>query len=590
MATWWNAEFGRYQGRIAISDAPDGSYVYQLGHALPGIIAGVNEGDYHKIEQTADFSGVKLLRATIRTRPIPNAFLYIIYWQIMLGIDGVHDMVLPFDSEPRVYRDIVIPTFDLPPGTATLYFKLILAGVPRPGGYEFELAGAEIDAVEEDTSDYNPGIANRIPEPGADKIHPFRWITFDLFDTGPDGVDLNRTTVKVAGEVIYENGSFVGSWAGSSTVDDVGYGKRFSCAPGPSYGSDNEVLVEVESAVIGGLNATLVTSWTFHTIDFTRPHVASAFQLSPRSVRVTFSEEMRRLDDGDASDALNVANYTIELISDPPAVIPQVIGVIPDDDVASVILLLSDDVTHKTTYRVVVANVHDTSMNVIDDPKSATFSTITRTDVLGRDWWLIRKLPAGLVETDTKLGGILRKFIACLQILFDELLADIDGWPEIFDPDLAPEQFVDAMLEDLGNPFPFVLDENTKRQLALLLVPLYQQKGTDQGMIDAIRLFLGIDVTIVSPGLDDIWTLDESELDVDTNLGTADLRTIYSFDVISPIALTEEQRQQIRAIVAYMRRAPTHLRFIIEPDPPPLVPDHWELGLSELETESTLHE
>jgi hypothetical protein len=123
----------------------------------------------------------------------------------------------------------------------------------------------------------------------------------------------------------------------------------------------------------------------------------------------------------------------------------------------------------------------------------------------------------------------------------------------------------------------------------LLLVSLYQTKGTDQGMVDAIRLFLDIEVQIFLVGLDEIWTLDESELDIDTYLGSSDIRLLYSFDVISPVILTEEQRKMIRTIVAYMRRAPTHLRYIIEPPDLPETPDHWELGLSELDDTTILH-
>lgn len=593
MATWWDAEAGTHQGRIRVPDAPDGSFVYQFGHALAGTMAKVTDGDLHAIAQAVDFAGIKTVRATIRTRPIALSNLILkARWRFQFGVTGADAFSIPTgERNIRTYRDVTIPVANLPPGPANLYFQLDLEGASGPFKYEIELPGIELDQIEEDTTELRPGIGNRIPEPDWREVPIYSPISFILFDTGSDGVDLNNTTIEVDGLLIFENGSFVNGWdVTGSQATPTSYGFSFLCWPPSAYASDADVTVVVMSSYVGGPIGSFHDKWMFHTVDVTRPYVVSATQLEARSVRVTFNEPMRRLDDGDAGDALNPSSYVLELVSEPPAVVPEIVAVVPDDDAASVILLLSDDVTHKTTYRVVVSNVRDISNNVLDTPNSAEFLTTTRLDVPGRNWWLIRKLPAGLVETDTKLGGILRKFVQCLQVLFDELLADIDEWPEIIDPELAPEQFVDAMLEDLGNPFPFVLDETTKRQLAMLLVPLYQQKGTDQGMIDAIRLFIGIEVQIVSPGLDGIWMLDESELDIDTDLGTADLKTIYSFDVISPVNLTDEQRLKIRAIVAYMRRAPTHLRFIIEPELPPPIPDHWELGLSDLDDTTYLHD
>jgi phage tail-like protein len=61
--------------------------------------------------------------------------------------------------------------------------------------------------------------------------------------------------------------------------------------------------------------------------------------------------------------------------------------------------------------------------------------------------------------------GDLFRFIACLQEVTGLLLANVDRWPDIFDPERAPEAFVDLILRDLGNPFPFELDAMGKRRL-----------------------------------------------------------------------------------------------------------------------------
>ena len=62
----------------------------------------------------------------------------------------------------------------------------------------------------------------------------------------------------------------------------------------------------------------------------------------------------------------------------------------------------------------------------------------------------------------------------------------------------------------------------------------------------------------------------------------------YAFDVKVGRVLTSTERKHLRAIVNYMKPAHTHFVNLIEPLPP-IVPDHWELGLSELGETATLH-
>jgi len=254
-----------------------------------------------------------------------------------------------------------------------------------------------------------------------------------------------------------------------------------------------------------------------------------------------------------------------------------------------VVIEVADPLTNGATYQVAALGVADLSGNVIEAPNNAAiFIPDTCPAVPGRSYSLLSRLPQ--INRDVDETGDLRKFIACFQVVFDELLCDIDRWTDILDVDLAPEAFVDAMLADLGNPFGSVVVTLTqKRKLVRLLVPLYRQKGTDVGMVNAIRLLTGAEVTITAVGFDGIWKLGISLLGIDTVVGTDDLEQLYSFDVVSPETLTETQRARIRTAVAFMRRAPCHLRSIVEPTAPSPTPDHWELGLSLLGTETILH-
>lgn len=145
------------------------------------------------------------------------------------------------------------------------------------------------------------------------------------------------------------------------------------------------------------------------------------------------------------------------------------------------------------------------------------------------------------------------------------LLADIDRWVEIFDIDRAPESFVDAMLEDLGNPFAFDLTLNQKRKLVKVLVSIYKLKGTEPGIVSVLRFFLGVESNLIEFNDEDTWVLGDDELGIETFLGTSDQASIYSFDVEVDRELTEEERRLLREIVDYMKPGHTHHVRTIEP-------------------------
>ena len=152
----------------------------------------------------------------------------------------------------------------------------------------------------------------------------------------------------------------------------------------------------------------------------------------------------------------------------------------------------------------------------------------------------------------------------------------------------APEGFLDLVLHDLGNPFPFDLGELDKRRLASVLVEMYRQKGTAVGIENAIRFFLGIDITAITPFNGSTLVLGESELGVDWELGPSDQFARYAFDVEVDIPLSTTERSQIRHIVDYLKPAHTHFVDLVEPSPPAFI-DHWELGSSELGVTTELH-
>jgi len=121
-----------------------------------------------------------------------------------------------------------------------------------------------------------------------------------------------------------------------------------------------------------------------------------------------------------------------------------------------------------------------------------------------------------------------------------------------------------------------------------VLSEMYRQKGTALGIKNAVRFFLGIEIEAITGLAATALVLGVSELGVDWELGPSERFARYAFDVKVGRALTTKERKHLRAIVNYLKPAHTHFVNLIEPIAA-TVADHWELGVSEMETESVLH-
>ncbi|MCC6647894.1 MAG: phage tail protein, partial [Polyangiaceae bacterium] len=161
-------------------------------------------------------------------------------------------------------------------------------------------------------------------------------------------------------------------------------------------------------------------------------------------------------------------------------------------------------------------------------------------------------------------------------------------FPDVFDLERAPEGFLDVILRDLGDPFPFELDTLGKRRLASVLVEMYRQKGTAVGVKNAVRFFLGVDIDAITPLAAAAMVLGESELDLNWELGPSDRFARYAFDLKVGRVLAAKERRQLRAIVDYLKPAHTHFVNLVEPLPPPSF-DDWELGESLVGVSTDLH-
>lgn len=184
--------------------------------------------------------------------------------------------------------------------------------------------------------------------------------------------------------------------------------------------------------------------------------------------------------------------------------------------------------------------------------------------------------------------GDLRKFVSCLQEVTDELLAEVDRFSDLFYIERAPEDFVDLILQDLGNPFKFDLLVIEKRRLAATLLDMYKLRGTAPGIKNAVRFFLGLEIHIV-PHAANVVTLGKSQLDMDWILGPSEEFARYAFDVMVDQKLTGSQRRHLTKLVSGLRPAHTHFIDLKEPEKPEAT-TFWILGVGKLGAASMLEQ
>jgi phage tail-like protein len=443
---------------------------------------------------------------------------------------------------------------------------------------ELELPTLTIGAVAAIVASSRPLLANRDPGPGETGVPLRTTVALEVLDPGVDGVDRAATKVWIDGVVAFDGAqvtplspAFAGARAAVLETADT---LRIELGPVVPFASQTRVTVRVVSRTKGG-TAALDETYGFELEDRTAPKLVAGVALDARTIRLAFDEAVEVLD----ASAISIA------ARDAPAVPLAVIGAVATDTTVDV--AVSTEMTPDARYRVAANGLADLAGN----PTAAPWNVVViagfrppRPAARRFDLWSM--LPKHNRRSDTT--GDLARFIACLQEVTDLLLADVDRFADIFDLERAPEPFLDLILRDLGNPFPFDLDTLAKRRLAAVLVEMYRQKGTAPGIRNAIRFFLGVDISAITGLAESALVLGESELGVDWELGPSDRFARYAFSVVVARVLAAQERKQLRAIVEYLKPAHTHFVDLVEPVAP-IVADDWEIGVSELGASSWLH-
>lgn len=443
-------------------------------------------------------------------------------------------------------------------------------------------------------------LLNRDPEPAEQSVPRSTLVSLEVADDCGADVDLATARVWVrrgaaAEQLAFDAGAFQPGYDGPGSAYSqplVGL-LRVALDPTSDFASEQVVTVRVHAQNTDFFAPeTLDQSYAFAVEDFTPPQLVSALAVGLRAVRATFDEPMTAADEGNEDDALNPAGYTLTRL-----VAPSVEAWAASVDKVSEVefeVTFDTELSPGRRYLLTALGIEDANGNPIPVPGSSVeFVAYEPPYPAERDFCLYESLPEMNRQEDVTED--LAKLCAVLQEPTDLVLAEIDGFAEILDPDLAPEQYLDAMLADLGCTLSFVpsLSVIDKRRLLRVWTAACLIKGTERSIVDLVRFFLGVECWTDEFVDGAVMLLGESELGSDGTDGTWILGPSgsflrFAFTVVVQQALEQWQRDRIAEIVHFLRPAHTHFMGVVEPTTPPTI-DHLELGLSELGHNWLLH-
>lgn len=391
-------------------------------------------------------------------------------------------------------------------------------------------------------------VIQRDPQPDEAGIPVGTSLAFVVVDLDGDPLATPAPTiqfdVRVRGTLVgqYVAGVWVpasGDWSGAAgpvwpALPFAGWWVTLDQTAPPLFTSEEvvPVLVEIVAPLgwghapwghfpwghgLGG-GTPVQVAWSFECQDLTPPRLLAIEGIGTHSARATFDDAMTTSGVGSVLDpgAWTVARENVD--PDVGASLSVVAVAAVAGDPMSFDLTFQWEQTPGCPYRGTVAGtVEDDAGNPMDPAYcSATWTGYAWPAVAGRDWSYWRHM-LPLIDREMDATQDLRRLANIIQEVLDLLLREVDRFTDQFDPDLATDAEIDAMLFDLGNPFAWsdlALTALQRRRLVRELVPIYKLKGTAPGIEGVCRTLLGIEVRVVDY-ISDTWCLGLSALGTD---------------------------------------------------------------------------
>lgn len=541
----FTVDAGVYQGRIqnpVNHTVATGSWTYVLGHDLKNQVHTLMDGDGITVEQSEDLNDAVEARVFAKVRMGETALPAGWKWVFQIEVDGTDtftfDLEAPLISpgEELVMSDdgFGINVANVVSGNnVDMKYSLFLDG-PAATQIDAELPAIYIDAVSYDEFSDAIYLTGKIPETADINVTTSSFARLVIASTTGAAIVTADTEVYVRGTLAYDGGAggFQTGFSGTAT-SGFGVGTTdlylFIDLSAQTFTSEEVVTVRVVSETTGGAD-TIDETYSFTIEDFASPSVTDATAREKRTLRVTFDEAVKQVSATATNDALNPANYSFARTTAPAANVNAECVVSVSPTVVDVVTDIS--MTFNAGYQLTLKDIEDLAGNVIAFPGNATtFTAFTPIIPAGRRFTLYDMLPA--INRREDVTQDLQNFTGVLQESTNLLLCLIDRFTDIIDIDIAPEFYVDLILCDLGNPFTFNLSLIDKRRLARVLVDIYREKGTCQGIINAVRFFLGVEIDCDEFNVGDYWSLGEDELGTESILGPGEQSLLYSFQLIS---------------------------------------------------------
>src|SRR6266542_3610639 len=108
------------------------------------------------------------------------------------------------------------------------------------------------------------------------------------------------------------------------------------------------------------------------------------------------------------------------------------------------------------------------------------------------------------------VSGVWSRVLQAIGAVLDGLSADIDAFATLQDYLACDAKYLPYLAQKLGWPLDTASPVALQRKMVGLLVPMYRERGTMEGIIGLLNLLLGLSVTIDEPWADG-WRLGTAE-------------------------------------------------------------------------------